>query len=208
MREALTEALQDYDGALCVVAHDRHLLRATTDELWLVADGAVTPFDGDLDDYRDYVLSRRRRSREDARAGASERTGTIDRKAQKRAEAQARQRQSDARKPFLLKQSALEKEMEALAAEKAALDAWLAGAGRLRRRRARGAEGGARAAGRSHLDAGAPRVRVAGAGRGTRAAGRSNGELTRHCGRLKPAPQASLPPWFGRRGFLAGQASA
>ena len=38
MREALTEALQDYDGALIVVAHDRHLLRATTDELWLVAD--------------------------------------------------------------------------------------------------------------------------------------------------------------------------
>ena len=128
MREALTEALQDYDGALCVVAHDRHLLRATTDELWLVADGAVTPFDGDLDDYRDYVLSRRRRSREDARADAADVSRTIDRKAQKRAEAQARQRQSDARKPFLLKQSALEKEMEALAAEKAALDAWLAGA--------------------------------------------------------------------------------
>ena len=52
MREALTEALQDYGGALIVVAHDRHLLRATTDELWLVADRQVTPFDGDLDDYR------------------------------------------------------------------------------------------------------------------------------------------------------------
>ena len=42
MREALTEALQDYDGALVVVAHDRHLLRATTDTLWLVADGKVS----------------------------------------------------------------------------------------------------------------------------------------------------------------------
>ncbi len=52
MREALTEALQDYTGALIVVAHDRHLLRATADELWLVADGRVSPFDGDLDDYR------------------------------------------------------------------------------------------------------------------------------------------------------------
>ncbi len=62
MREALAEALQDYDGALVVVAHDRHLLRATTDALWLVADGAVAPFDGDLDDYRDWVLARGRRA--------------------------------------------------------------------------------------------------------------------------------------------------
>ena len=61
MREALAEALQDYDGALVVVAHDRHLLRATTDALWLVADGRVVPFDGDLDDYRDWVLARSRR---------------------------------------------------------------------------------------------------------------------------------------------------
>ncbi len=59
MREALTEALQDYEGALIVVAHDRHLLRATADELWLVTDGALTAFEGDLDDYRDWVRSRR-----------------------------------------------------------------------------------------------------------------------------------------------------
>ncbi len=65
MREALTESLQDYGGALIVVAHDRHLLRATTDALWLVADGKVTPFDGDLDDYRDWVLGQRRRERAD-----------------------------------------------------------------------------------------------------------------------------------------------
>ena len=58
MREALAEALQDYGGALVVVAHDRHLLRATTDALWLVAEGRVAPFDGDLDDYRDWVLGR------------------------------------------------------------------------------------------------------------------------------------------------------
>ena len=61
MREALTEALQDYTGALIVVAHDRHLLRATADELWLVADGKVAPFDGDLDDYRQWVLGATRR---------------------------------------------------------------------------------------------------------------------------------------------------
>src|SRR4030088_2402023 len=61
MREALTEALQDYTGALIVVAHDRHLLRATADELWLVADGALALFDGDLDDYRQWVLAGRGR---------------------------------------------------------------------------------------------------------------------------------------------------
>jgi ATP-binding cassette subfamily F protein 3 len=128
MREALTEALQDYDGALCVVAHDRHLLRATTDELWLVADGAVTPFDGDLDDYRDYVLSRRRRPRDDEHTDDAAAPRAPDRKAQKRAEAQARQKQFDARKPYLAKQAALENEMEALASEKTALDTWLASA--------------------------------------------------------------------------------
>ncbi len=126
MREALTEALQDYDGALVVVAHDRHLLRATTDELWLVAEGAVAPFDGDLDDYRDYVLTRRRRTRDEPRAGDAEAPRAGDRKAQKRAEAAARQRQFDTRKPYLARQAALEREMETLAAEKAALDTWLA----------------------------------------------------------------------------------
>ena len=126
MREALTEALQDYDGALVVVAHDRHLLRATTDELWLVADGAVTPFDGDLDDYRDYVLGLRRRARDDARTGDEAAARPADRKAQKRAEAAARQKQFDVRKPYLAQQAALEREIEALGAEKAALEAWLA----------------------------------------------------------------------------------
>jgi ATP-binding cassette subfamily F protein 3 len=119
MREALTEALQDYDGALVVVAHDRHLLRATTDALWIVVGGKVAPFDGDLDDYRDWVLNRRR-------AEAAEAPRVDDRKARKREEAQARQRLSDVRKPLLARQAALESEMEALAAQREALDAWLA----------------------------------------------------------------------------------
>jgi ATP-binding cassette subfamily F protein 3 len=127
MREALTEALQDYDGALIVVAHDRHLLRATADELWLVADGRVAPFDGDLDDYRDWVLSQRRRA-------ARERGGEVppgaaaapDRKAQKRAEAEQRQRRYSSRRPLVERQQAIEREMEALGAEKKTLDRWLA----------------------------------------------------------------------------------
>src|SRR5213079_164864 len=82
MREALTEALQDYQGALVVVAHDRHLLRATADELWIVVDGHVQPFDGDLDDYADWVLGRQRRTQADLRGDTRP---TEDRRAQKRA---------------------------------------------------------------------------------------------------------------------------
>ena len=125
MREALTEALQDYDGALIVVAHDRHLLRATTDELWLVAEGRVGPFDGDLDDYRDWVLAQRR-GRRDERDDLDD-VPAADRKTQKRVEANLRQRRFDVRKPLLAKQAALEREMELLAVEKKTLDDWLAG---------------------------------------------------------------------------------
>jgi ATP-binding cassette, subfamily F, member 3 len=59
-REALTVALSSYEGALILVSHDRHLLRATVNQLWLVHDGRVGPFDGDLDDYTALVLASRR----------------------------------------------------------------------------------------------------------------------------------------------------
>jgi ATP-binding cassette subfamily F protein 3 len=55
-RAALIEAINDYSGAVIVVSHDRFLLEACADRLWLVADGEVNPFDGDLDDYRRLVL--------------------------------------------------------------------------------------------------------------------------------------------------------
>ncbi len=121
MREALAEALQDYEGALVVVAHDRHLLRATTDALWLVADGRVVPFDGDLDDYRDWVLARSRRPAESADAGT-----TGNRKAQKRAEAEARQREYAQKKPLTDKRTKLEQEMAALDAQRKEIEDWLA----------------------------------------------------------------------------------
>ncbi|HVJ75862.1 MAG TPA: ATP-binding cassette domain-containing protein [Casimicrobiaceae bacterium] len=120
MREALAEALQDFDGALIVVAHDRHLIAATTDTLLLVNDGRVVPFDGDLDDYRDWVLALRRRD------GAERAGDAPGRRSVKRAEAAARQKRSDAKKPLVAQQAKLEGEMRALEAEKAALDAWLA----------------------------------------------------------------------------------
>jgi len=58
-REALVQALADFPGAVMLISHDRHLLEASVDRLWLVADGTVVPFDGDLDDYRRLVLDTR-----------------------------------------------------------------------------------------------------------------------------------------------------
>jgi ATP-binding cassette subfamily F protein 3 len=55
-REALTMALAQFEGTLVLVSHDRHLLRATTDQFVIVADGAVKPFDGDLDDYKSWLF--------------------------------------------------------------------------------------------------------------------------------------------------------
>jgi ATP-binding cassette subfamily F protein 3 len=127
MREALAEALQDYGGALIVVAHDRHLLRATTDVLWLVADGKVVPFDGDLDDYRDWVLGAGRRAAGSTAAAASADAAVPPaRKAQKRAEAESRQRTYAQRKPLATKIASVERDLAALVAEKTALETWLA----------------------------------------------------------------------------------
>src|SRR6185312_6777668 len=58
MREALADALADFDGALVLVSHDRHLLGMVSDSFWRVADGVVEPFDGDLDDYARWLRSR------------------------------------------------------------------------------------------------------------------------------------------------------
>jgi ATP-binding cassette subfamily F protein 3 len=76
-RAALIEAINGFAGAVILVSHDRYLLEACADRLWLVANGAVTPFDGDLDDYRALVLGRARddeaeRAKSDARPSRSE----------------------------------------------------------------------------------------------------------------------------------------
>jgi ATP-binding cassette subfamily F protein 3 len=61
MRDALTLALEEYTGAVVVVSHDRSLIRAVADELWLVADGEAKLFDGDLEDYKEWIETRRPR---------------------------------------------------------------------------------------------------------------------------------------------------
>ena len=125
MREALAEALQDFDATLVVVAHDRHLLKATTDQLWLVADGKLGEFDGDLDDYKEWARAWHAGSRKPALEANGE--TAPDRKALKRDAAEARQRSYAARRPFELKLAELERQLDALNLEKAGLDNWLAG---------------------------------------------------------------------------------
>ncbi len=66
-REALSMALNEFEGTVMLVSHDRALLRAVCDEFWMVSQGGVTPFDGDLDDYQKYLLDFAKRQREDAK---------------------------------------------------------------------------------------------------------------------------------------------
>jgi ATP-binding cassette subfamily F protein 3 len=77
MREALTIALQETEAGMVLVSHDRHLLRATCDELWLVANGKVTPFDGDLDDYAEWLNKSRAEEKSAERGKGQQRRENI-----------------------------------------------------------------------------------------------------------------------------------
>ncbi|VCU71975.1 putative ABC transporter ATP-binding protein YheS [Pigmentiphaga humi] len=123
-REALTEALAEFEGTMLLVSHDRHLLRTTVDSFWIVAGGGVREFDGDLEDYRDWLNERRSaESAAASAAGASNAEAAVDRKAQKRLEAEARQRVSALRKPLEARLRKLEAEMQKLETRKRELDA-------------------------------------------------------------------------------------
>jgi len=140
-RAALVEAINDFPGAVILVSHDRHLLEACAERLWLVAGGTVAPFDGDLDDYRRRVLSERGgngkapddgRSSEDRSARALQRRAAAERRVELT--------------PLRRRIKAAEKEIARLTAALAGFDAQLAdpqlfgrdpqGAGRLAKARA------------------------------------------------------------------------
>ncbi len=89
MRLALTMALQEFSGAVVVVSHDRHLLKSTTDDFLLVADGKVEAFDGDLDDYSRWLIEYRQRNAPVANASGN--PDKTDKKAQRQAAAALRQ---------------------------------------------------------------------------------------------------------------------
>ena len=128
-REALTVALAQFEGTLVLVSHDRHLLRATTDQFLIVAEGRLLPFDGDLDDYRDWLFRTKLAPEEAPPLPEARQPGpaaTADPRAQKRREAEERQRRSAARKPLESRLKRLDEQMAKLTAQKAAVDAQLA----------------------------------------------------------------------------------
>ncbi|WP_443113772.1 ATP-binding cassette domain-containing protein [Herbaspirillum seropedicae] len=135
-REALTMALAQFEGTLVLVSHDRHLLRATTDQFLIVAEGKLQPFDGDLDDYKDWLFKTKLAARNDAAAAAPLPTASqpvetapaalVDRKEQKRLEAEQRQKMSALKKPIEARIKRLDEQIAKLNVRKAEIDARLA----------------------------------------------------------------------------------
>ncbi len=124
MRLALTMALQDFAGAVLVVSHDRHLLKSTTDEFLLVADGRIQPFDGDLDDYARWLVDYRARQAPASTPAAGAGTGT-DKRAQRQAAAALRQQLA----PHKREAEKLEKELGTLHEKLSAVEARLGDSG-------------------------------------------------------------------------------
>ncbi|ODU61332.1 MAG: ABC transporter [Comamonadaceae bacterium SCN 68-20] len=132
-REALSMALNEFEGTVMLVSHDRALLRAVCDEFWLVGRGQVGPFDGDLDDYQRYLLEEARRLREQARATAEpNNTPTAaapapkDGREQRKASALARQQLAEKTKPFKRELEQVDKRLAQLGAERQQLEQRLA----------------------------------------------------------------------------------
>jgi ATP-binding cassette subfamily F protein 3 len=112
-REALTVALAQFEGTLVLVSHDRHLLRATTDQFMIVADGRLQPFDGDLEDYRKWLFDTKSLVPEKKPVAVQEK----------------KERKTVNRKPLESRIKRIEEQMAKLNAKKSALDAQLADPG-------------------------------------------------------------------------------
>ncbi len=123
-REALTVALSSFAGALLLVSHDRHLLRATVDTLWLVHEGRLTPFDGDLEDYAAFVMQSRQ-DREQPRVPRPEKDAR-NRREERRAQAQERERRAQLRRPLQQRLQEIEIELHDSTAQLRAMDMQLA----------------------------------------------------------------------------------
>lgn len=121
MRHALTMALQTFEGAMVVVSHDRHLLRLTCSDYYLVDQGEVRAFDGDLDDYHQWLLDAAK-ANANQNSTSDEIKPAADKKQQKRLEAEIRQKVS----PLKRKQTKLETEQQKLSERLAELEHLLA----------------------------------------------------------------------------------
>jgi ATP-binding cassette subfamily F protein 3 len=112
-REALIQALNDYTGAVVIVSHDRHMLEMTADRLVLVDSGVARDFDGSIDDYIAFVLAK-----EPASSAGGGREKGVNKKDQRKAAAEAREKSQELRK----RAKAIEGELEKLAAQRSAVD--------------------------------------------------------------------------------------
>ncbi len=119
-REALVRALNDYSGAVILITHDRHLIEACADRLWLVANGTVTPYDGDIEDYRRMILGRSdgvAPAEESRVPGEREQQAAVSQKEARREAAQRREALAPLRNKIKKKEELIErlrKEIEAL----------------------------------------------------------------------------------------------
>ncbi|MGF1593434.1 MAG: ABC-F family ATP-binding cassette domain-containing protein [Kiloniellaceae bacterium] len=121
-RQALIQALSAFEGAVILVSHDPHLVELAADRLWLVGNGTVASYDGDMDDYRKLLLEQRRQERARQRGDRPARDDKVSKKDQRRAAAEARAAVADLRKAA--KQA--EAQIEKLNRQKADLEARLA----------------------------------------------------------------------------------
>jgi ATP-binding cassette subfamily F protein 3 len=120
-REALTEALAQFDGTLILVSHDRHLLRATTDEFLIVADGRLEAFDGDLDDYRDWLFK--------TKSSTATSASVIDKSSSSIKEETRKNINAATRKPLEKRLQQIERQMSELHQEKLHIESLLADTG-------------------------------------------------------------------------------
>ncbi len=135
-REALSLALNEFEGTVMLVSHDRALLREVCDEFWLVTRGGVEPFDGDLDDYQKWLLEQSR-----ATAKAAQAAGAVPavvaaatpppataapRREDRKASGQARAKQAEATRPLRNRLAAIEQQLAKWAAERSTLEAEMA----------------------------------------------------------------------------------
>jgi ATP-binding cassette subfamily F protein 3 len=128
-REALSMALNEFEGTVMLVSHDRALLRETCDEFWLVADGGVRPFDGDLDDYQRWLLDTAKeqaKALRDAGSGKPASSSKPNPREDRKAAALARQQRADQVKPLRKELTRIDHRMGVLFSERNELEALFA----------------------------------------------------------------------------------
>jgi ATP-binding cassette subfamily F protein 3 len=142
-REALSMALNEFEGTVMLVSHDRALLREVCDEFWLVADGAIKPFDGDLDDYQRWLLEqsrdaareqskgdkkRKKQAAQDAAAPVAAVAEATKPSPDRKASAAVRQQRSEEQKPLRKELGGVDSRLAALARDREAAEARMAAA--------------------------------------------------------------------------------